>query len=166
MSSVPAVPTGIGGEQQYLQVWSCSWAWGVQAKGCDSVERGSSLFTLLALWSEGQSEGCGYSGVQTRLMCQLQEFFTVLAAFYVACTGIQMSVRARNCLFAGVRFHFSQGHCRTVAVLGMTHSSFAVGLAVYPMAKSPLCYWCGSKLLLQKLLPVPSKTLFPGMLRQ
>ena len=41
---MPAVPTGIGGEQQYLQVWSCSWSWGVQAKGCDGVEVGSPLF--------------------------------------------------------------------------------------------------------------------------
>lgn len=39
-------------------------------------------------------------------MCQLQECFTVLVAFYVACTGTQMSVRAGNWLFAGVWLAF------------------------------------------------------------
>lgn len=73
-------------------------------------------------------------------MYQFQEFLTVLVAFYVACTGVEISTRAGNCLFAGVWFGFLQGHCRTVAVLGMTHSSLAVGLVVYPGAKSPLCY--------------------------
>lgn len=44
MSSGPAVPAGIGDEQHYLHVWSCPWTWGVQAKGCGSVEIGSPLF--------------------------------------------------------------------------------------------------------------------------
>lgn len=60
---MPAVPTGIGGEQQYLQVWSCSWVCGVQAKDCHGVEISFPLFCSLALCSEGQSEGCGCSGV-------------------------------------------------------------------------------------------------------
>lgn len=45
----------------------------------------------------------GDSGVETRLMCQLQEFLTIHVAFSVACTGMQLSVRAGNCLFPGIQ---------------------------------------------------------------
>lgn len=167
MSSVPAVPTGIGGEQQYLQVWSCSWAWGIQAKGCDGVEISSPLFCSSTVLRRSKW-GLRLQGsweIHVSVTWFFFFFFTVLVAFYVACTGIEMSVRAANCLFAVVQFGSSQGCCRTVAVLEMTHSSLAVGLAVYPRAKSPLCCWSGSKVLPQKRLPVPSKTLFPDMLR-
>jgi len=54
-----------------------------------------------------------------------------------------------------------------MAVLGMAHSSLAAGLAAYPRAKSP----CAAEVEVScfhrnKLLPAPSKTSFPDMLRR
>lgn len=94
----------------------------IQTMGSDGVERGSALFyspsTVL-------SEVCGYNGVQTSFICQLQECFTVLVAFHVTCTGTQMRVRAGNWLFAGVWLSFHRATaelwqcqgCHTAALL-------------------------------------------------